>query len=351
MPYKLLTFALCLLLLACKKKIKEEPVSVPYQLKNGILVLNEGLFNQNNATLGWFDLNAGTYNNQFFEEKTGRSLGDTGNDLKRYGGKIYVVVNVSSTLEILDAFTGKSLKQIPMIANGTPKQPRFVTFSGSKAYISCYDGYVDVLDTASLTINQRIQVGANPEGLVVSNGKLFVANSGGLNYPNVDSTVSVIDLGSHTELTRITVGKNPGDIAVDPSGDVYVISRGNYSTIPSRMHRINAQTNTKEQSFTFDASSITPFNNQFLISSSSGGQSQVALFDTQNESILQSNFLNTSNIETLYELYYHPSNSKIYCMDAKNYTVTGQIHIFSNTGTFERTLQVGLNPSKIIIYE
>jgi YVTN family beta-propeller protein len=67
---------------------------------------------------------------------------------------------------------------------------------------------------------QRIAVGQNPEGLAVSNGKLYVANSGGLNFPDVDSTVSVIDLTTHTELLKITVGKNPGGVCVDSEGDV-----------------------------------------------------------------------------------------------------------------------------------
>ena len=190
---------------SCKKKKVPQP-EAPQTLQHGMLVLNEGLFQQNNSTLGWFNFSDNSYTGNFFEQKTNRSLGDTGNDMKKYGGKIYVIVNVSSTVEILDASTGNSISQISMIAGGTPKQPRYIAFHGSKAYITCYDGYVDVLDTASLSITSRIPVGANPEGLAVSNGKLFVANSGGLNSPNVDSTVSVIDLVSQQEIKVIETG-------------------------------------------------------------------------------------------------------------------------------------------------
>lgn len=353
MRYKTLPILLiALLAFSCKKKKVAEP-EAPQILQHGMLVLNEGLFQQNNATLGWFNFSDNSYTGNFFEQKTNRSLGDTGNDMKRYGGKIYIIVNVSSTIEILDARTGTSISQISMIANGTPKQPRYIAFNGSKAYITCYDGYVDVLDTVSLSITNRIQVGANPEGLAVSNGKLFVANSGGLNFPNVDSTVSVIDLGNYQEITRITVGKNPGGVQTDVNGDVYVISRGDYAGIPSRMHRINANTNTVAQSFSFDASSISRFNTNFLISyhDFSSGDNKIALFDPNTETMIYSEYIPTSGIQTLYGVSYSDITNRIYCLDAKNYTVTGQVHVFSPNGTFETSYNVGLNPTNILIYE
>jgi YVTN family beta-propeller protein len=353
MRYKIFPFILIsLLALSCKKKKVVEP-EAPQTLQHGMLVLNEGLFQQNNSALGWFNFSDNSYTANFFEQKTNRSLGDTGNDMKRYGGKIYILVNVSSTVEILDARTGNSISQISMISGGTPKQPRYIAFNGSKAYITCYDGYVDVLDTVSLSITNRIQVGANPEGLAVSNGKLFVANSGGLNFPNVDSTVSVIDLGSYQEIARITVGKNPGSIQTDSNGDVYVISRGDYAGIPSRMHRINANTNTLVQSFPFDASSISRFNTNFLISyhDFSSGDNKIALFDPNTETMIYPEYISTSGIQTLYGVYYSDITNRIYCLDAKNYTVTGQVHVFSPNGIFETSYNVGLNPTNILIYE
>ena len=337
----------------CKKHTANPEQEAPETLSHGILVLNEGLFNQNNSSLSWINTSDHSVNSSFFEQKTGRGLGDTGNDLKRYGNKLYVVVNVSSTVEILDATTGKSLKQLSMQHNGVPKQPRAIAFFGGKAYITCYDGFVDVLDTAQLVITQRIPTGPNPEGLAVSNGKLYVANSGGLNYPNVDSTVSVIDLNTYQEITRITVGNNPGSVCVDSEGDIYVISRGNYSSIPSRMHRINTQTDQKEQTFSFDASGISLFNTHLLISyyDYSNSTSAIGLFNAQTEQLESASFINTSNIHTLYGVYYSPLTQTIYCSDANEFTSTGFLHLFQENGAFIRSYSTGLNPSKIIVYE
>lgn len=331
--------------IGCKKK--DDPEN-DIALKNGMLVLTEGLFQQNNSALGFVNFTNSSSITSFFQAKNNRPLGDTGNDLQRYGGKIYIVVNVSSTIEVISAKTGNSIKQIEMVSNGVAKQPRSIAFNNGKAYVTCYDGFVDVIDTNSLNIVQRIQVGANPEGLVVSNNRLFVANSGGLNFPNVDSTVSVIDLATNTEIQKIVVGKNPGDIEVDAVGDVYAISRGDYANIPSRMHRINPTTMVKEETYSFDASEISVFNFNFLISYSTSGTQGVALFNPGTEQLINANYLDLSTVQTTYEVAYNEFNNKIYVADAMDYTVTGFVHEFDASGVFIQKFGVGLNPSKMV---
>ena len=41
--------------------------------------------------------------------------------------------------------------------------------------------------------------------MAYANGNIYVANSGGLNFPNVDSTLSVIDVNSEIELMKIVI--------------------------------------------------------------------------------------------------------------------------------------------------
>lgn len=345
-------FALILFLFAsCNKEVVE--TDVPSTLKSGFMVLNEGLFQQNNSSISWVDNSNAAVTSDFFLSKNNRLLGDTGNDMQVYGGKIYIVVNGSSTVEILEKATGKSLKQINMVAGSAAKSPRSITFYQNKVFISCYDGFVDVLDTTSLSIVQRIQVGANPEGMAVSNGKLFVANSGGLNFPNVDSTLSVIDLTTFQEIQKITVGKNPGSVITDQEGDIYVIARGNYGSNPSRMVRVDAVSLTVAEQFPFDALGFSKMNSHFLITfyNYSSQSSAVRLFDPLSETLLNSDLINTTAIETLYGVNYNPYNDKIYCLDAMNFTNTGYVRRYSSQGVYETSYHVGLNPSKIIFYE
>jgi hypothetical protein len=354
MRYVKLLFLLTLLF-ACEKKKVDEPKPIfdsKSGLKNGMMVLCQGLFQQNNSTISWVDLSNGVSDDVFFTTKTGRLLGDTGNDIDVYGSKIYVVVNVSSTIEILNKNTGESIKQISMMNGAIAKQPRSIVFSGSNAFITCFDGYVDVLDTVTLTITKRIKVGENPEGLSISNGKLYVANSGGLNSPNVDSTVSVISLSSLEEMKKITVGKNPGSVVTDSQGDVYVIARGNYGNIPSRMVRINSSNDLVENTFPFDASGMEVMGSNLLINyhNYTTKTSNIALFDAITETISNSTLIDNSHFTTLYGVQYNLTNQKIYCLDAMGYSNTGYVRVFSVTGQYETSYHVGLNPGKIIFY-
>jgi len=342
---------LFLVLFGCKKEKTTTP-SVN-ALSNGALVLCEGLFQQNNATLSWIDFSKGVVTNDFFTNQNGRQLGDTGNDLEVYGNKIYVVVTTSSTIEIIDKSNGKSIKQIDMKANGVGKQPRSINFYKGKAFVSCFDGYVDVIDTVSLEIEQRIKVGSNPDALLVNGNHLLVSNSGGLNSPQMDSTLSVIDLNSLTELKKVVVGKNPGKIALSKEGNIYVITRGNYGSIPSRMKKLNPVSYTIEQTFDIDVSSIENFENQFIVSyfNYSNNQVSISLFDTQLNTIVQENFIASSNFTTYYGLIYNEKQGLIYCFDAMNYVNTGYIKVFNKEGHYLKNYHVALNPSKIIFIE
>ncbi len=341
-------FLFSVFLTACKKPVQPDAPDV--SLDGGMLVLCEGLFQQNNSSISWVDFDNEMVINHFFEKKAGRQLGDTGNDMIRYGSKMYVVVNISSTVEVLSVKSGHSLAQISMIEGAQAKQPRSVAGGKGKLFVTCYDGYVDVIDTTTFEIENRIPVGSNPEGIVYSNGKLFVSNSGGLNFPNYDSTVSVIDLASMTEIEKIAVGVNPGPIVVDHEGDVYVISRGDYGAIPSRMHKIDPGTSSVTN-FTFDASTLGVMNDRLLVGHTDfvGGESSVALFDAASESIMSSNWLNTNNA-TVYNLAYNPSNDRIYLSDAGDFSAAGYVHEYSSAGSLIRSFHVSINPSKMVFF-
>ena len=100
-----------------------------------------------------------------------------------YGNKIYIVVNVSSTVEVMDFTTGKSIRQIQMLRdNGSSRQPRSIAFDKDKAYVCSFDGTVARIDTTSLEIEAIITAGRNPDDICVQNNKLYVSNSGSLDY-------------------------------------------------------------------------------------------------------------------------------------------------------------------------
>lgn len=204
-------------------------------------VLNEGTMGYNiEGSLTVINYGNGMTSNGAFKQINGRTLGDTPQCGIVYGDKIYLGVYMSNTIEVVDRFTLKSVKQISL-ANETGQNPRSMAVDNGKVYISMYNGYVARLDTASLAIDKTVQVGANPEKIAVLNGKLYVPNSDGMNYPNYGATASCIDLESFTVEKTFDVVLNPYEFFTNGE-ELFLVSRGDYGAVPGTLCQINPAT-------------------------------------------------------------------------------------------------------------
>jgi YVTN family beta-propeller protein len=332
---------------SCKKDDRSsvEP-ELPAAERKGLYVLCEGLFNANNTSLTYYNYDDKQLTIDRFTTVNSRGLGDTGNDIKVYGSKMYIVVNVSSTLEIVNPQTGASVKKIDLKDNGVGRQPRYIVFNKNKAYISNFDGTVAVLDTASMAIEQYIKVGRNPEQMAIANNKLYVANSGGLDYPDYDNTVSVIDLNTLKETRKITVVENPRGVAADQYGDVYVLSTGNYGDIKSSMATIDSKTDAVKTQVNFSGGSMV-INGDYAYIPASGGKLKV--FNVKTETIEKENFIvDGTKITTTYGVAVDELTGEVFVMDARNYSTGGEVFCFDKEGKKKYSINVGINPNNVV---
>ncbi len=336
-----------------EEKPSEEEPEKPEYAENELYILCEGLFNMNNSTLAHYSLTDGSLNDDFFQTVNKRGLGDTANDMQLYGSKIYIVVNVSSQIEVLDAKSGTSLKRIPMFnEKGEARQPRYIDFYDGKAYVCSFDGSVARLDTASLELETYTQAGRNPDGICITNGNIYVSNSGGLDQPDYDNTVSVINIETFTETSRIEVGTNPGKIHADSYGDVYVVTRGNYNKEGYGFHRINTKTNQVEQTYRYEVLNFCIegdlayiYNYNFT-----SNESWIKVFNVKTEQIEHENFITDgTKIETPYGINVNPANGDVYITNAYQFISWGDVLCFTENGKLKRRIgQIGLNPNGCI---
>lgn len=319
-------------------------------------VLSEGLFNLNNSTLSRYTFGTGELIPDYFRQVNRRGLGDTANDMAVYGSKLYVVVNVSSQVEVIDVNTGVSIKQIPMLAeNGSSRQPRYIAFDEGKAYVCSFDGTVARIDTTSLSIDGLTQAGRNPDGICAQNHKLYVSNSGGLDWEGigVDNTVSVIDLATFTEIKKIEVGPNPGKIQAGQNGNVYVVTRGkNMEEGDFKFVQINTYTdavarifNEKVLGFALNDNLAYLYNFDYKTQSS-----WIKVFNLQTGQTERNSFITDgTEITTPYGINVNPYNGNIYITDAYDYKVKGDVLCFNPQGQLQfRVSNVGINPNTVI---
>ena len=197
-----------------------------------LFVLNEGNFQKNNSTLDFFRFSDGNYVSDAFGSMNPtvvQGIGDTGNDLALNGDKLWLVMNGSGYVHVLNAFDET------LIASIAVPDPRYIAFDKSYAYVSSYagaiyggdevKGKVYRISLSTYKVDGEVEVGCQPEGVAVSGNKLYVANSGGYNYIH-ENTVSVIDLSSFKVSSSVTTASNLHYMASDGQGAVYVSSYG-----------------------------------------------------------------------------------------------------------------------------
>lgn len=329
---------------SCHKDKVNPDNGTPTAQRAGLYVLNQGNFGQNNSTLTYYDFSTLSLVADQFTAANANKLGDTGNDAGVYGSKMFITVNNSNVVTVVAAKTAKLLKQV------TLSQPRSIAFFGSNAFVTSYNGTVSVIDTTSLTITKTITVGPDPEQMVVSNGKLYVANSGGLN-PTPNTTVSVIDpVGLTVTKTIIGVVSDPVSITADNYGHVYVLSLGNFGNISAGMTIISnatdAVTSTPATNLSYNIPIIS--NGDFIYYFTA--DNKIAVYNAKTQAPAQANFITDGTaITTPFAISADSNSGEIFVTDAKDYASNGTLYAFDKNGKKEYAITVGVSPGKIVL--
>ena len=352
--YKWLLPALFIMQACSKDDTTPNPVTPPAK---GLYVLSEGGIGSNNTKLGFYTLATNNFTGDYFVQQnpTETGLGDTGNDGIIYGGKIYIVMNFTSQVVVLNTNGGALLKRINFITPpAIKKEPRYAVGVRGKVYVTATDNTVSIIDTTSLAISGSIAVGANPEGIAVKGNYLYVANSGSRNYPNVDSTVSVVDLNTSAEIKKIKVGLNPNKVAVAANGDVYVSAYGDFSPAgPASISVINSNSNTLKTTLgsAYQYSHVTIFGNIAYFFNNYGGAGTARVYNTDTNTDIRAEFITDGTvITTPYSVSVDEQNGDVYITDAKNYVSAGAVTCFDKDGKKKFTFSVapGVSPNKVL---
>lgn len=362
--------AVCLFLcLACREDLpvlrsESEAVSrpgSPHEIK-GMFVLNEGNMGSNKCTLDFLDFRSGFYTRNIYPERDPevvKELGDVGNDLQVYGNRLYAVINCSHYVEVMDVRTAQHIGSVNVT------NCRYIVFAGDKAYVSSYAGPVQIdpnarpgkiveFDVNTLQITREVVVGYQPEEMVIKDGLLYVANSGGYRFPNYDRTVSVVDLGTFEVVNTIDVAINLHRMKLAPDGLIYVSSRGDYYGTKSDVFVIDPEAQRVVGRLGVAASVMCMDGDElYLISvewSYVSGKNEIryTLYDTRKREILPRNFITDGtekDISIPYGLGVNPETKEIFVSDATNYVTPGYLYCFSPEGKLKWKVRTGDIPA------
>lgn len=332
----------------------------------GLYLVNEGNMGSNKCSLDYLDLTTGIYSRNIYAERNPnviKELGDVGNDIGIYGSKLYVVVNCSHKVEVLDAHTGVRIGSIDI------PNCRYVRFHGGDAYVSSYVGPVLVdpsapkgavcrIDTLSLKITGRVTVGYQPEEMEIVDDMMYVANSGGYRAPDYDNTVSVIDLKQFAQVRLVPVAINLHRIRKDDYGRLWVNSRGNHEDIPSRLYMLSEGRAGMNVSGRIDVncSNFAIHGDRLYYYAAgkdvagAGGDVTYGIIDVRSGEVVADSFITDGTekeIKMPYGIAVNPANGDIYVTDARNYVSSGRLYCLSPEGKKRWSVRTGDIPAAI----
>lgn len=344
-----LSTIVAVLLISCSDENSPD-IIIPEEIK-AVLILNEGDYDDNNSTLSLYDITSGTYTRDIFRPANTRKLGALANDMTLYGSKLYIAVNLSGTIEVVNPSTGKSIKQINLKNDDINKEPRFITSYEGKIYVtSTADNTVTRIDTTTLNVEASVTVGMDPEEIVASNGKLYVANSGG--WSGFNNTISIIDISSFEVIKEVEVGLNPVNLDTDRKGNVYISTLGNYYDVPGVFQKYNpiTETVTTIEEITNSGKFLIHDNKAYIIQGSYGNPYSVLVYDCEKEEVITNNFItDDTQIEIIYSISVDDKTGDIFIMES-DYIVDGSVYCFDKEGKLKYSIEaIGKNPNSVVV--
>lgn len=324
-----------------------------------LYILNEGQMGLNNATIDFYDFSDGSYTSDAFtaaNPDVAFELGDTGNDIAIHDGKLWAVINGSGLVEIMDAATLKHIKYIEI------PTPRDIAFCGDYAYVTSWSGAyyggenrlgaVYRIDINSLSEAGSIDVGYQPEGIAAAEGKIYVANSGGVT-DGYDNRLSIIDADSFTLERNVEIAANICDIAVDGRGMLWISSPGDYMSVHSGIYTFNPTTgkvagkDIRVSSMYSNGSLIYILGNENEWDYTPGSGMFVLTVIDQEGGTVARTILDQSGaaeIEVPYGIWASNDGGTIFISDSGDYINPGTVYMLDSSLKLVRTFSAGVNP-------
>lgn len=332
----------------------------------GFYLLNEGNMNTNKSTLDFYDYRTGVYMRNIYaaaNPDVPMEMGDVGNDIAIYGSRLYAVINCSNKVEVMDARTTRRIGQVDI------PNCRYIKFHKGYAYVTSYageviidpnyeqTGYVAKVDTATLQVVARCEVGFQPDGIEISEGKIFVANSGGYMEPNYEETISVIDLETFREEERIPIAKNLHRLIQNKRGILWISARGDYYNEPSdiyaydiRKHRLVKRMDCRVSNWCMVGDSLYVISSEWSEITKRYVNS-ATLINAATLEVVKENIIDPETSRKIlrpYGVAVDPVTRDIFVTDARDYFNPGRLYAFDRDGNFRWRVTTGDIPAHIV---
>ncbi len=305
-------------------------------LTEGYFITNEGQFNSNNATVSHINGNLSALTNNIFKSTNGKVLGDVAQSMAVTDKYVFVVVNNSNTIEVVNKKTFKSVYTITEQLNF----PRFAVVKNGKLYVSLMNNAeVLVYNAETFAFVKSVALNYPAEQLVANNEYIYAAN----NFYSGGTLVELIDVSEDTNTVDVTL--NAAINGLTASGET-----------------VYAMTNNETNSFIYalNGTTVSATTDLELANGRNLSVDGQSLYFTAETDVYKINSSLASTANKLfsvgsgngYALTYgfNVFNGYIFTGNAGNFTDNGKVVIYKEDGSLVKEYTVGIAPNGFYKY-
>ncbi len=329
----LLLLAFSTILYSCESTVSPKPPEVTIT-GTTLFIVSEGGFGKNNAQLDAYSIKG---NDTTFTQNIIQPLGDIGNDIQFFGKKLYIVLENSNKIEVVnpDSIADRTSIQFP----GQVTPFKMAQVSSTEVWVTEFKNkQIAVMNLNSNTLTSTINIDTAQQDIGIFGGKAFICTN--------SNKLEVIDVATKQVLSNKYIGDSPAQVMIDSSrSSVIVLTYGNFGVSQPKILWVDPVTFSITDSITLPS---TDFINVLI---PAGSVAYVTYGDRTDKLDLATHKFSSFLTKGYYKGYFDPVNNELILGDAKDFSSPGVVDIFDATsGTLKKTLNSGVSPGHFAIY-
>jgi|GEM_PF-1180648 len=318
-----------------------------------VIVGNEGNFGSANATVTQYDFLNKTATDGVFLNANGVGLGDVVQSITEIDNELYIVVNNSQKIVIVNPETFQQTGQISFGVGASPRE--IVALGNGQAYVTdLFGNYINIVDLSTKQVlADTIRVGRNPDKMLKLNDHVFVSNNGF----GADSTIFKVDISSNSVVDTIIVNRGPASMVEGLNNTIWVVSQGyagdfdqDFNIIPGTDEPGGVFGFESENGAIFASRDIDSVGEDIGISKdkqnvyiNSGGIQEISVLNFlsfERDTLIRGNF---------YSFSFDAEGDRFFVSDAKTFTSAGEVRYYNSSGNLQGSFDTGIIPGDLYL--